>query len=66
MEIGKRPEELVVPDGVEGKVEGDAKKIEVSRLRSLCFLLSSCLYYIVFYYFIIIYVGICTYVLITA
>lgn len=63
MEIGKRPEELVVPDGVEGKVEGDAKKIEVSRLRSLCFLLNSCLYYIVFYYFIIIYVGICTYVL---
>lgn len=46
----------MVPDGVEGKVAGDAKKIEVFRLRSLCLLLSSCLYYNVFYYFINIYI----------
>lgn len=55
----------MVPDGVEGKV-GDAKKIEVFRLRSLCLLLSSCLYYLVLYYFINIYIDIYTYVLIRA
>lgn len=37
----------MVPDGVGGKVERDVAKTEVSRIQSLCFLLSCCLYCII-------------------
>lgn len=46
VELGESPEELVVPDGARRKAEGGAKKTEDSRLRSLCLLINSCLYYI--------------------
>lgn len=57
--LGKSPE--VVPDGAGRRAEGGAKKIEDFRLRSLCSLINSCLYYIfIIYYIVSIYIDIYT------